>query len=660
MHQANSNRKAEFRLDINGLRAFAVLGVVLYHFNVAGFDGGFAGVDVFFVISGFLMTGIIARGLANDDFSTLKFLLARGRRIVPTLAVVCVALLIVNWLLLSPQEYSKLGKEVGNAISFGSNILFLHESGYFDVASQEKWLLHTWSLSVEWQFYLLLPIAAWVIWQIKPKRSALILFFVTAGALSLGTSVQMSQSNPTAAFFLIQSRCWELLAGGLVFLTESLWPTSISAKRVCEWLGVAMLAGTAATMRPQIPWPGYAAILPVLGTALIIGSNRQNSILTSHAVWQRLGDASYSIYLWHWPIAVTLAYFDVNHRREFVAFGIIASLLAGILSHRLIEQPTRRILSTSRPIRDWSLLAAIFLVTFGAGRLIDIKKGFPVRGDARVNQIFAGATDTNPRMAECHVGPPKSVPECKRGGAQLGAIVIGDSHSESIMSSVQAALGNPTEHVLDWSYNSCPTLMGVKMNGPQHANDCGQFIAYAIKRSHDLPSAPLIILNRTSSYLYGPNDIGRESEFGQIGIRFEKPVDHLTPEFIARFRQSLIDTVCRFSLDRQVYLVRPIPELRYDVPRTMGRAALMGRSKRVSISMTEYEARHKVVWDAQDAASAQCGAKILNPLPYLCRDGQCWGDQAGVPLYYDDDHLNEHGGALLTPMFKEIFPAATP
>ena len=151
-------QNSSFRYDINGLRAIAVIAVVLFHFNASWMPGGFAGVDVFFVISGFLMTGIIFRGIEQENFSILKFYVARANRIIPALAVLCLILLIFGWFYLTPLDYKSLGKHAATSVSFLSNIVYWRESGYFDAASHEKWLLHTWSLSVEWQFYIIYPL----------------------------------------------------------------------------------------------------------------------------------------------------------------------------------------------------------------------------------------------------------------------------------------------------------------------------------------------------------------------------------------------------------------------------------------------------------------------------------------------------------------------
>lgn len=164
--------KSGFLKEINGLRAWAVTLVVLYHFGVPGFSGGFVGVDIFFVISGFLMTKIIGRGLEASNFSIWTFYLARAKRIIPALLILCVVLLALGWFVLPPQDYRSLGTHILTSALFVSNIQYWREAGYFDAASHDKWLLHTWSLSVEWQFYLLLPLLLWCIWRLWPGRAS--------------------------------------------------------------------------------------------------------------------------------------------------------------------------------------------------------------------------------------------------------------------------------------------------------------------------------------------------------------------------------------------------------------------------------------------------------------------------------------------------------
>lgn len=209
----------EFRKDINGLRAYAVMAVLLYHFDVAGITGGYAGVDVFFVISGFLMTAIILPKVEAGRFSLPGFYLARVRRILPAVAVLCVAVLAFGWFWLVPYLYESLGKNAGASLLFISNFTYNRAGGYFAAPAHDNWLLHTWSLSVEWQFYLLYPLLLMLLARL-PRSSrglvgAALLFILLA---SWAFAVYLTNAKPTSAFFMLPARAWELLAGSLVFL----------------------------------------------------------------------------------------------------------------------------------------------------------------------------------------------------------------------------------------------------------------------------------------------------------------------------------------------------------------------------------------------------------------------------------------------------------
>lgn len=207
----------KFRKDINGLRAVAVIAVVLFHFNNEWLPGGFAGVDVFFVISGYLMTKIIFEGVENGTFSILAFYSSRAKRIIPALAVCCLVLVLFGWFFLSVIDYEVLSKHVLSSITFLSNIVYATEQGYFDSSSHEKWLLHTWSLSVEWQFYLLFPIFVYFLLKIMSYGKARIAVLITT-AFSFLISAIATDIWPSYSYFLLPTRAWEMLVGGIAYL----------------------------------------------------------------------------------------------------------------------------------------------------------------------------------------------------------------------------------------------------------------------------------------------------------------------------------------------------------------------------------------------------------------------------------------------------------
>jgi peptidoglycan/LPS O-acetylase OafA/YrhL len=322
-----------FRKDINGLRAIAVIAVVLFHFNPIWLSGGFAGVDVFFVISGFLMTGIICRGLENNDFSILRFYVARANRIIPALAVLCSVLLIFGWFYLTPLDFRQLGKHAAGSVGFISNFLYWLESGYFEASSLEKWLLHTWSLSVEWQFYLIYPLfilGVRKVCSVEAIKPAVLALTVIGFILCMF----ITYNWPSAGYYLLPARVWEMAIGGVAYL----YPLQACnrQKKLLESVGIIFIVGSYVFASSNTLWPGYYALFPVLGSLFVILAQRENSIITGNYVFQKVGLWSYSIYLWHWPLVVAIYYFSLD--AHFVYLGILLSFMLGFVSYTSVER----------------------------------------------------------------------------------------------------------------------------------------------------------------------------------------------------------------------------------------------------------------------------------------------------------------------------------
>jgi peptidoglycan/LPS O-acetylase OafA/YrhL len=332
-----------FRADINGLRAIAVIAVVIFHFNNDWLSGGFAGVDVFFVISGFLMTGIIFKGLDTKSFSVVKFYIARANRIIPALAVLCLFLIIFGWFFLFNSEYQVLGKHVRASLYFFSNHTYWLESGYFDAGSHEKWLLHTWSLSAEWQFYILYPLILFLLSKFCTIKSLKLLVLISA-ILGFIFCVFASFYWPDAAYFLLPTRAWQMLFGGVAFL----YPIKMfNQSNKIEMIGWLLIFGSYFLISDNNLWPGYLSLLPVLGTFLIIHANNSNSKITNNLYFQKIGLWSYSIYLWHWPVVVFIRNFIDDINIFVLLTGIILSVLLGYLSYTLIEKTKHNLVKYS-------------------------------------------------------------------------------------------------------------------------------------------------------------------------------------------------------------------------------------------------------------------------------------------------------------------------
>lgn len=371
-----------FRLDINGLRAIAVLAVVFFHFNSNWLPGGFAGVDVFFVISGYLMTGIVFKGIERKNFSIWRFYMARARRIIPALAIMILLLLLLGWFYLAPNDYAILSNHAASSVTFISNIVFWQESGYFDAAAHEKWLLHTWSLSVEWQFYLIYPILLVVLNSfLKTAQLKLVLLIGAIVGFIFCSVATIYWPNPS--FYLLPTRAWELLLGGIAFI----YPLQLknSHKNIFVLLGISSILVSYIVFTESYIWPGYYSFLPVFGTFLVIWVNKSNSIITNNYPFQKIGAASYSIYLWHWPVVVVINYLGKSADFIFTATGLVISIMLGFLSYNYIEKTCGKLSHKSGNRFAFIMFSIVLILSF----TVKSNHGF----NSRVDNSYVKITD---------------------------------------------------------------------------------------------------------------------------------------------------------------------------------------------------------------------------------------------------------------------------
>lgn len=413
-----------------------------------------------------------------------------------------------------------------------------------------------------------------------------------------------------------------------------------------------MIALAIATANP-LHWPGAAAMLPVLGTALVLLAQRADSWFTAPAVLQRLGDWSYSIYLWHWPITVALVYGGWLNESHWVALGLGLSLLLGWLSFRWIEPLGRTRWAQWRTWPGLAFFGAVTVVVALPALGIRLMHGVPGRLDPTVERIAAAANDTNPLRDKSHTMGGTQFKSHVYGGPQIRAIVLGDSHASTIVTAVQAALGNPEHGVLGMSYTSCPTLFGVR----QERKDlhCAAFNEWAMQQMAAVPSeVPVIIANRSSAYLYGNRYGAHELNPSIFFDSTLRKLDKGYSPFLQEYADQLVVSMCRIAQTRPVYLLRPLPEMPVDLPRAMARAAQLGRPFEVTMPLATYQQRNAVVWAAQDRAAKECKVQLLDPLPTLCEGGDCAGLDKTNPLFYDDNHLTEYGSRKLIDILRKI------
>jgi len=337
----------KYRADIDGLRSLAIIPVVLFHAGFSSFSGGYVGVDVFFVISGYLITSIILREQATGGFRLSEFWARRARRILPAMLFVIAAVLIAGWFFLAPIDYQDLGRTARYQAFLSSNIYFWKSAGYFDTASELKPLLHMWSLAVEEQFYLIFPFVclACSLPFLKKRR---IWVFLTIAVASFAYSAWFIDEKPDTIFFLSHARAWELLAGSILASLMFDCRTSISSllANILALLGLSLILGSVFFYTPNDIFPGIAALPTVLGTVLLIFSNTQKtwvSALLSSPPLVAIGLISYSLYLWHWPLFAYSNYMslkepDIQQRLLLLC----ASFILAYASWRWIENPIRK------------------------------------------------------------------------------------------------------------------------------------------------------------------------------------------------------------------------------------------------------------------------------------------------------------------------------
>jgi peptidoglycan/LPS O-acetylase OafA/YrhL len=391
--QSYVGRTANYRPDIDGLRALAVLAVVFYHTNFRAFSGGFAGVDIFFVISGYLITSIIAKDIQVEKFSFVTFYERRMRRIFPALFGVLLFCVPAAAVLLAPGDFLAFGKSLIATTAFASNFYFLRSAGadgYFSQAFNPQPLLHTWSLAVEEQFYLLFP--ALLILLTRRAKPRIAQFLAVIAVVSFLLSIWLTGHKPISAFYRLDSRAWELLMGSLVAFKAAPPLTTRIAREIAGLAGLGLVACTVTLYSISTPFPGLSAFLPCFGTSLIIYAGEKGpSIVKSVLSFQPLvfiGVISYSLYLWHWPIIAFTEYFSAGDLSNYQTAAVIAgSLLMAFLCFEFIESPFRGADSRVSRTQIFSFGLAASMATLVSGLAIIAGHGLPKRYGSSTRQL---------------------------------------------------------------------------------------------------------------------------------------------------------------------------------------------------------------------------------------------------------------------------------
>ncbi|MBV2359558.1 acyltransferase [Thalassococcus sp. CAU 1522] len=667
---ADTHAPLPYRSDIDGLRAFAVLSVVLYHFGLP-LRGGFVGVDIFFVISGFLIGGILWREYDQTGRIWLRHFYARRiRRLAPAYFVMALVTTAFSWLLLLPFEFREYGKSLIAATVYLSNVYFYRGAGYFDSASDEKPLLHTWSLAVEEQFYIFLPL---FILFLARWRSGLLSGLVLVWVVSLGACVILTPSQPTAAFYLFPLRAWELLSGVLLAIwgyeTGQRW----RGADILSWSGIGLLVFSVAAIPAGPLFPGLLAILPVAGTVLLLANGAADNPVNRalcHPVSVFFGLISYSLYLWHWPIFVLSGYLQGNHGNpSWSLIWIAASVGIAWLSWRFVEQPVRRSRTLTGGIA-FAGTAAATAVLLSLGAILYTQDGLPGRFGAEARTHIAASGDFLQDWSRCHVpgsGPLMGLDVCPIGPEGPPRVAIwGDSHVRAFREGLdRAAWDSGTPGITLWRAG-CPPLVGVRKTEsaatPAQDTACTQAntqIAQSFSRIDSLDT--ILLIGRWSYYATG-SGTGLDAH-NRIALHplTSIPAQGTLQAEIAE--QAAKDTVSalRQRFDTIAVLRQPPEIARYDSRRAAREAAHAGwplaalPTTASSISLAGARTR-AAAGDGIWADLADTGDIIwIDPWPAFCDDSACHAVIDGIGQYFDNNHVTNTAALRLKDLFAATF-----
>lgn len=644
-----------FRFDINLLRAVAFVVVLLYHFRVPGFDGGFVGVDIFLTISGYLMMSIISRELETGRFNLFGFYSRRIGRIIAPILPVAAATCMLGYFLLPPSAFASLGKHTIGMLTFTSNIMFWRDSGYFNDDSVYNFLLHSWSLSLEVQFYLVFPLILFALRALFSRRDNLIVPLVVLILVVFISSILATQWKPVPAFYLLPTRLWQFLLGGLICeVLRS--PIGFQKRRVLHVIGLALIGASVAMIDSSMTWPGWRAGIPSLGVALVIYSNVSLPRIYESILLRFLGVISYSGYLWHWPIVVLLVISGKIENPLWQILGIVITLILASLSWYFPERRLGRWLqSLSTPKRLTAIGTLIGSVALLPGAAL-YTNGMPSRFTPDLN-LFLSTAEVRPdphlcgdkRQNNCIIGNPSL--DGLGPMSSIGAIVVGDSHAAMISQIVADILPKPNSRVIALTLPACPTINGIRVK-LDFIGSCAESIDRLLKIHNLAPSIPVIVANRYAFYMAGFNESARTAY-----PNYAPSQDSFTwsKAYVNVMSHGYLKTLCGVAKSGQLMIVYPFPEFdRAIPPRISLEIVLRGVYTDAVLTKAEYEARNVDVLPLLNRIVQECGAYPVDPLPALCMNDHCKGTREGSFLYTDSNHLTSAGAALLVETFSDV------
>jgi peptidoglycan/LPS O-acetylase OafA/YrhL len=658
-----------YRADIDGLRALAVLSVMFHHYLVPGFRGGFVGVDVFFVISGFLIAAHIERDIAAGRFSLLAFYERRIRRILPALFVMFALFLLLASQIDFPRDFHSESRLAAYVIPFLANYAFYRNAGdYSGEFAAHIALLHTWSLAVEEQFYLFFPLLMIAISRFMRRGYSAVLWPMALASFLL--CVVGTYIDPSAAFYLTPFRAWELLAGALLAVGRFSAPRDARVRAGVALLGLLLIAGADLLLSDHTPYPSGWALVPCAGAVAIIYASCNRAVpvgkVLDNPVMRRIGLWSYSLYLIHWPLLVLAQYYAFDPLSVSLRCVLLAStFLLGALSWRYIEQPFRGPRALLGRTALYGIAAAsgvaLVLATFVLHRAAD-----PRRYSAREHALFPSDTAD---QARCRNTSPEDThrPSCKLGdkSAPAEALLWGDSHALAILPAVDAAYARHHEAAIFAQTGGCPPLPGVNVRDFTNAKSNlfrSWTDANGLDRSERCKRHTVAVLNWVARNHIGTVILAAHWIAYTEDKHTRRLTDSQSPE-----NYSMLDNAAVFSrglerllaaLEREhvrVFLLDDAPQSIVDVPYALASAQRLHLDREFRISRAAYEAQQHSAAAIFARLQKRYGFRILKPQDWLCAGGMCSIARNDVSLYADGEHLSELGAMISEPALEAIW-----
>ena len=646
----------KYRPEVDGLRALAVIPVMLFHAGFELFSGGFVGVDVFFVISGYLITTVILTEVSSGGFSIVGFYERRARRILPALFLVMVVCIPFAWFWMVPAELRGFSRGMVAVPLFASNVLFWKTSGYFGSSAEENPLLHTWSLGVEEQYYIVFPLFVLLSWRLGRRRQAWLIFGIAI--ISLALSEWGWRNHPMGNFYLAPTRAWELLIGSLLGFATFNAPLyeRVSARRaeVLSCLGVLLVLGAIVGYDKATPVPSLYALAPTLGTAMILGFSGAKTLVARclSAKWiVVIGLVSYSAYLWHVPLFAMARLRSPTRPSQLVFIALSGAAMAlAYLTWRYVESPFRNRKKIARKA-IFGLSVATSLLFVALGLAGEVNEGFP--GRLHETSLASMATAMpSPMRDTCHtqgrdfLDPARA---CVYFNQNVTWATFGDSHIVELAYALAERLDIRDQGLVHLSFSLCPPALLFEVAQP----GCTKWLNESLVRLEgDDRIRNILVGFRYGLYLFGSQlhsyPAIPDSRFLVEGLSPDESRELYWKSF-----KTILDRLQRSG--KRVFVLAPVPELGRPVQQTIFAAQIKGNASVVpGASRAYYEARNRYVLDKFKTLKWGSNLIPVDPALALCNEKTCNALLDGVAMYFDDNHLSVAGARRVLMSTKHI------